>query len=786
MVGESPVGVSRASPVAPIASRGAIGTLWMLFLLLLMNGSAAWTVTLAGWADGLEILPLVALGGLFIGWILAVRRFSGPVALVLNLGYGTVWVGYLSARLIPDPDWSLKLQWLGYRLTVWAIEAMRGGRGSDPLPFVVLMAALIWLAASASAWYSFRTIRSWRALLPAGLIAFINAYYYLGPRPLTLFLIAYLLGALLWLVTVHYEEQSYRWRLERIWFVPDLGVDILRAGLMVATLTVALAWLLPAAGPSETVSRAWSEVSRPLRRSQETFNRLFSSLRSQRPAYISPLSRTLSFGGPRRLSDTPVMDVRAQGPARYWRGVVYDVYTSNGWLSSGEDEQGRAPMTALTARPLWEGRAVVTQTFDVYLPGNTLIFAAQHPVAASLPSIVQGRFTAQAHDLMMIRSTRPFGAQQTYEVISLVPVPDIESLRQAGTVYPEWVQRYLQLPSNLDPRIRRLAERITAGYDNPYDKVVALEAWLRRNIRYNENIPAPPPGRDGVVYVLFDIRQGYCDYYASAMAVMARALGIPARVVSGYAQGEWMPDGRYRVRQRDAHTWVEVYFPGFGWVEFEPTAAQPPILRPQRPLSPTPTPPTPDQAGSTPGAPRPTPTRRSLLAEDFDIQPGEPLALPRASRFPTGPITVGLIGVLGLLGLAFWIRDRRRLRRLSPAAWDYLWMNRAARLFGIRFPSSWTPLERADYLGGLIPEVAEALERVAERYSAARFGGRRSRALPPPQGWLLRLLVQGFQWRLRQALAPYLGGIRRWAQGARLGFSLGFPRSGRDHRREAP
>lgn len=786
MVGESPVGVSRASPVAPIASRGAIGTLWMLFLLLLMNGSAAWTVTLAGWADGLEILPLVALGGLFIGWILAVRRFSGPVALVLNLGYGTVWVGYLSARLIPDPDWSLKLQWLGYRLTVWAIEAMRGGRGSDPLPFVVLMAALIWLAASASAWYSFRTIRSWRALLPAGLIAFINAYYYLGPRPLTLFLIAYLLGALLWLVTVHYEEQSYRWRLERIWFVPDLGVDILRAGLMVATLTVALAWLLPAAGPSETVSRAWSEVSRPLRRSQETFNRLFSSLRSQRPAYISPLSRTLSFGGPRRLSDTPVMDVRAQGPARYWRGVVYDVYTSNGWLSSGEDEQGRAPMTALTARPLWEGRAVVTQTFDVYLPGNTLIFAAQHPVAASLPSIVQGRFTAQAHDLMMIRSTRPFGAQQTYEVISLVPVPDIESLRQAGTVYPEWVQRYLQLPSNLDPRIRRLAERITAGYDNPYDKVVALEAWLRRNIRYNENIPAPPPGRDGVVYVLFDIRQGYCDYYASAMAVMARALGIPARVVSGYAQGEWMPDGRYRVRQRDAHTWVEVYFPGFGWVEFEPTAAQPPILRPQRPLSPTPTPPTPDQAGSTPGAPRPTPTRRSLLAEDFDIQPGEPLALPRASRFPTGPITVGLIGVLGLLGLAFWIRDRRRLRRLSPAARDYLWMNRAARLFGIRFPSSWTPLERADYLGGLIPEVAEALERVAERYSAARFGGRRSRALPPPQGWLLRLLVQGFQWRLRQALAPYLGGIRRWAQGARLGFSLGFPRSGRDHRREAP
>ncbi len=781
MVGESHAGVSMTFPATSAASRGWIGTSWMLFLLLMINGSAAWTVTLAGWADGLEILPLVAMGGLFIGWLLAVRRFSGPVALLLNLGYGTVWVGYLSARLIQVPTWSLRLQWLGYRLTVWAVEAWRGGRGSDPLPFVVLMGALIWLAASASAWYSFRTIRSWRALLPPGLITFINAYYYLGPRPLTLFLITYLLGALLWLVTVHYEEQSCRWRLERIWFVPDLGVDILRAGLMLAGLALALAWVLPAAGPSETVSRAWSEVSRPLRRSQETFNRLFSSLRSQRPAYVSPLDRTLSFGGPRRLSDTRVMEVKAQGPARYWRGVVYDVYTSNGWLSSGEDEQNRAPMTALTARPLWEARAVVTQTFTVYLPGNTLVFAAQHPIAVSLPTIVQGRFTPQAHDLMMIRSPRPFGSPQTYEVISLVPVPDVESLRQAGTVYPEWVQRYLQLPPNLDPRIRRLAERITAGYDNPYDKAEALEVWLRRNIRYNENIPAPPPGRDGVVYVLFDIRQGYCDYYASAMAVMARALGIPARVVSGYAQGEWMPDGRYYVRQRDAHTWVEIYFPGFGWVEFEPTAAQPPILRPQRPVPPTPTPPASESAGSTPRAPGPTPTRRSLLAEDFDIRPGEALPLPHTSRFPVGPIAGSLMGLIGLLGLAFWIRDRRRLRRLSPAARDYLWMNRAARLLGVRFPVSWTPMERARYLGDWVPEVAEALQRVAERYSAARFGGRRSRALPAPRGWLSQLLVKGFQRRLQQALEPYLESIRRRAQALRGMSGFGSSPSGPEH-----
>jgi transglutaminase-like putative cysteine protease len=753
MVGESQVRIPGRPVGALAVPRGTIGTLWMLFLLLLIQGSAAWTVTLAGWADGLEILPLVAAGGLLIGWLLAISRFPGPVALLLNLGYGTFWVGYLSARLIQAPTWSLKLQWLGYRMTVWAIEAMRGGRGSDPLPFVVIMGALIWLAASSSAWYSFRTIRSWRALVPAGLIAFINAYYYLGPRPLAPFLIAYLLGALLWMATIHYEEQSQRWRQERVWFIPDISVDVLRAGLLISGLALALAWILPPAGSSETASRIWSEVSRPLRRSQETFNRLFGSLRSQRPAYVSPLGRTLPFGGPRRLSDTVVMEVRARGPARYWRGMVYDVYTFNGWLSSGQDEQSRAPMTALTARPLWEGRAVVTQTFTVYLPGNTLIFAAQHPVAVSLPALVQGRFTAQAHDLMGIRSPRPFGAQQTYESVSLVPLPDVESLRQAGTVYPEWVQRYLQLPPNLNPRIRRLAEQITANADNPYDKAAALEAWLRRNIRYNENIPAPPPDRDGVSYVLFDIRQGYCDYYASAMAVMARALGIPARVVSGYARGEWMPDGQYRVRQRDAHTWVEIYFPSYGWVEFEPTAAQPPILRPQRPATPTPTPTASPAAGTTPSAPRPTPTRRNLLLEDFDIPTREALPLPRTSRFSVGPLTAGLIGLLGTLGMVLWLRDRHRLRQLSPTARDYLWMNRAAWLLGIRFPASWTSMERARHLAALAPEMAETMWQIAERYAAVRFG---RRSLPPgsaPRGWWFIFLFYALRRRLRSALA---------------------------------
>ncbi|MER3468326.1 MAG: hypothetical protein C4312_07490, partial [Thermoflexus sp.] len=97
MVGSGAVGVS---PPSAGIGRGAWGTLWMLFLLLIMQGAAAWTVTVAGWTDGLEILPPVALGGLALGWLLAISRFRGPAALFLNLAYGTVWVGHLAAGLI--------------------------------------------------------------------------------------------------------------------------------------------------------------------------------------------------------------------------------------------------------------------------------------------------------------------------------------------------------------------------------------------------------------------------------------------------------------------------------------------------------------------------------------------------------------------------------------------------------------------------------------------------------------------------------------------------------------
>jgi hypothetical protein len=159
----------------------------------------------------------------------------------------------------------------------------------------------------------------------------------------------------------------------------------------------------------------------------------------------------------------------------------------------------------------------------------------------------------------------------------------VSALRSASDTYPQDVlDRYLVLPREVPARVRRLAEDITRGKTNPYDKAKAIEVYLRSNYPYDLEVPAPPPDQDVADYFLFDLKRGYCDYYATSMVVLARAVGLPSRLVIGYSNGIYNPlEAKYVVREANAHSWVEVYFAGVGWVEFEPTASQPAISLPE-------------------------------------------------------------------------------------------------------------------------------------------------------------------------------------------------------------
>lgn len=135
--------------------------------------------------------------------------------------------------------------------------------------------------------------------------------------------------------------------------------------------------------------------------------------------------------------------------------------------------------------------------------------------------------------------------------------------------------RYLQLPRGIDPRIAQLANEITSKGKSTLEKATLVEGYLKRNYGYTLNLTWAP-GPQPLTTFLFDAKEGHCEYFASSMAILLRSAGIPTRLINGFLMGEYNPVGRdYIVRQSDAHSWVEVYIPGRGWLEFDPTPPDP-------------------------------------------------------------------------------------------------------------------------------------------------------------------------------------------------------------------
>jgi hypothetical protein len=215
---------------------------------------------------------------------------------------------------------------------------------------------------------------------------------------------------------------------------------------------------------------------------------------------------------------------------------------------------------------------------------------------------------------------------------------------------------------DFSPRFADLAQMLIENLTTPYEKTVAITNYLRSELEYVDRMPLAPIDRDPIEWALFDQKQGFCNYYASAEVLMLRSLGIPARLAVGYAHGERESNSgriQYTVRLRDAHAWPEVYFPGIGWVEFEPTANQDPLIRPTDPS---------DEGISLEEELRLLRQERQSEAPQPDIQQPETLtsdeflAQEEARNFV--PSMIFVAAVLSLLA-TFWFR-----RRLSAAGPD--------------------------------------------------------------------------------------------------------------------
>jgi len=273
---------------------------------------------------------------------------------------------------------------------------------------------------------------------------------------------------------------------------------------------------------------------------------------------------------------------RTGGHQLYWRGVSLALFDGRQWFNflrkrmmpfateSGFDLQS---LQAEWHSELGEKRVPRPERLLHYRVlmepiGTNVFFLAPTPVS------LDGNY----REVTMDASGTVYNADRDrstgiYEAVSDISRPSDLVLNAAGSDYPASVAvSYLQLP-NVDRRVRRLAEEVTGSASTPFGKVQAVERYLSTNFGYTLQLPQSPPA-DPIANFLFERKQGHCEYFASAMAVMLRTVGIPSRVVNGFRGGEFNHvTGSYIVRGRDAHSWVEAYFPGQGWVAFDPTPA---------------------------------------------------------------------------------------------------------------------------------------------------------------------------------------------------------------------
>ena len=290
--------------------------------------------------------------------------------------------------------------------------------------------------------------------------------------------------------------------------------------------------------------------------------------------------------GTLKESDQLVMHVRIDEPVNAlrdlrWRGVALDEFTGRGWRKSVDarrsdkrvDERCNNGVAGCGVYPLDTAESLhrlTTQTVFLEPLDVSVLFAAPRAVA------VQGPFPFVRQDADgSIQSRRHEYERLIYKAVSDTTTPDPETLRRDRRPYPASFTRYLELPPSVDPRIKLLARSIVinAGAHNVYDVARAIESELRTNYGYALEMKAS--GADPLADFLFNVREGHCEYFSTAMAVMLRTQNIPTRVVNGFLSGEYNEaSGAYSVKQSDAHSWVEVYFPETNsWVTFDPTPA---------------------------------------------------------------------------------------------------------------------------------------------------------------------------------------------------------------------
>ena len=735
---------------------------WFSFVLLaVIVYSTIWSVEAANWVEHTSILSLTTLIGLILGVLAAKqRRISRWLVHILAIGFGLLLAFWQTA----GADYNGSIPAFSNSIHQWIMLALSGGTSSDDSIFLFFITALGYLLAYTSAWLVYRTRKPWLMVLANAVVLLINLSNI--DDGYIVFLVVFLVASLLLLLRFNLYESSTYWKRKGLRCSDDLGWEFMQAGALISIGVLIFAWILPWGYINDTAAEIWSADNNPWVQLENTWNRLVSVEGGVNASNDGNFTDTLILGGNPNLNNDIVFTVKTSDANvfdQYLGSLSYDTYNVRSGWSVGSTQAFTLQANQAATNSVQDLRPVQQVITVVNPPGEQHAYLFGASQIASTDQAAQLLIDkANGSVISWLRPNGKLAAGNKYTIISYVSAADIKTLQSVPlpvnapafipdpnlpdleppvTYYdPAILQTYLQLPKNLDPNIKFLAQNITQQASTMYDKAVALESYFHSHYTYNANISVPP-GQEAVSWFLFrnNSHSGFCNYFSTAMTIMARELGIPARVVEGYTNGKYdVKQNQWVINGTDAHSWVQIYFAGYGWVNFEPSASFPSFTRPvvsSNSVGPT--------GGSTSPQGSSILNHRGRLPEEtgsadpsLNLNPSQQQAQLRQTISLTF-VSLILLCLSGLVCFSIWWR--RLYRGYSLSTQVYGRICKLANWAGISLKPSQTPYEYMQTLAEATPGEALTLERLGDIYVRDRWADPNSAEHPRRTGEITEL-----------------------------------------------
>ena len=722
-------------PVGPAEGWLTVG------LVLLLVLPVAWSIEDARWVLGNGALTD------FLPWAIVGGAASGMLGAKLGLGrWRTHLLGAVAAALavpilvgrVLEPSAGIGGAFLATSASAvqaFVDLAIRNRTVTQEYGHFLLVLGLIcWATGQFAGYATLGHRRPLGAVFVTGLVLLSNMSVTI--REQLQFLVIFSLAALFLLVRLHADDERLGWLRRRIGDPATVTGLYLRGGSGFVLAAVIGSLFLTSVAASAPLGGAFRELDRRLVDVGQSLQRYLPFGGPGTRLHGDSFGGTATITGQWQTDDTPSLEIHltpGDTTLYYWRAFAYDRFTLNGWTlgdNAREDRSAGQSILSGTGDDVPDPDVRHPLTFQV----RTLRYNASAIFLPDAPSTVD--LNSQ---LTVVGNDRAFGGLEasgswtTYRATSLVPTEGgdaftVSQLRAAGLEYPDDfdLERYTNVPAGaIGPEAQKLLSRIQRAADasgdsnNPYDMAHAAENLLRSSeFNYDPDVTDLPCEGISAVECFATYKRGYCQYYASTMAMLLRQAGIPTRVAEGYMPGA--RDARTGVEtllRSNSHEWVEVYFPRFGWYRFDPTGGGLTNLVPL-PIG-NPVPSASPGASTAAGGPVAVPSGRRPLNETDPIQ-----GTGTQSRTGSAPfIVVGLLLLLSVAGIAFLIYWRGP-RRASPpeAVWSSL--ARLAGRFGWAPRPTQTPFEYAQALGDVLPVARPELHVVASAKVEAAYGRR--------------------------------------------------------------